>query len=112
MSPNCGDAWCKKSHSHRKQIIPDTGYADVRHALLFRNGETSPPGQNNQSWQDMASWQALAEIPTQKLTAETSDYSTCCYLQYEHNVYARMWTTSTESGLSKAYTAEIGSKSL
>jgi len=39
---------------------------------LFRNGETSPPGQNTQSWQDMASWQALAEILTPKALASPS----------------------------------------
>jgi hypothetical protein len=56
---NCGDNWCNKSHSHRKQIIPDTAYADVRHALLFRNGETSPPGYNTdpgKTWQVGKLW--------------------------------------------------------
>jgi hypothetical protein len=124
MSQICGDDWCNKSHSHRKQIIPHTGYADVCHAPpCFAMVRLRRPGQNtnpSKTWQVGQLWlksllqkafsftplqlSAMPDCPRKRLNAwvaETSDYLTCCYLRYEHNVYAvcglRQWRADFQS---------------
>src|SRR5271156_807924 len=60
---------------------------------LFLNGETSPPGQNinpGKTWQVGKLWlKSRLQKAFNAWVAETSDYSTCCYLRYEHNVGLR-----------------------
>jgi hypothetical protein len=106
VKPNCGDDWCNKSHSHRKQIIPDTGmlltstmpscFAMVR---LRRPATKTNPGKT------LASWQALAKTPTppalcntrlsEKIlnarVAETSDYSHAAIYSTSITFMPSMW---------------------